>query len=417
MSTVLWVDIAYLLFAAISLYMFFMFFLLYVRNRTQLRTAPVMTVLPTVSIIVPAYNEEKTIAGTLEAIKRLQYPPDKLEILVVDDGSTDGTAAVVKGFQGVKLIQKQNGGKASALNAGLKEVKGELVACIDSDSRPAPDSLIKAVPFFSEPNVAAVTTSIFVREPRNIVQRLQRIEYIMIVWARKLLEFLDSIYVTPGPLSIYRTRVLRELGGFDENNITEDIEIAWRIMHAGWTIKMATCAEVETTAPATFRNWWRQRMRWNIGGIQTTLKYKHTMFKQGFGALGNFVLPFFSASYILSMLGLFVFGYMLIKSIWTFVQFSWFAVAAGANPMYFSDFMLLPDIFTIFGIIIFILSIIWVCVSLREVKKPIGGLKGIPDMLLYLGVYIAIFPINLFQSSLRYLFRREHSWRSYSGVN
>ena len=410
-----WIDAVYLLFAFVSLYMSFMFLLLWVRNRANLRTAPVLAAWPSISILVPAYNEEKTIGVTLEALRGLDYPKDKIHLMVIDDGSTDRTSEVARRFDGIRLIRKPNGGKASALNAGLAIVDSELVACVDSDSRPAPDALRKAIPFFADPKVAAVTTSIFVREPKNLVQRLQRIEYIMIVWARKLLEFLDSVYVTPGPLAIYRASVLREVGGFDEKNLTEDIEIAWRLLHAGYAIKMATDAEVDTVAPATFRNWWRQRLRWNIGGMQTTVKYRHALFRRGFGALGTFVIPFFSASYLLSMLGLFVSVYIILKSLSDFALFSWAAIGAGASPLHY-EFMLLPDVFTIFGVLIFVISLVWIGITLKTVRKSIGGLRGLPDLLLYLALYITVFPINLLQASVRFIRGRDLSWLRYSGV-
>jgi cellulose synthase/poly-beta-1,6-N-acetylglucosamine synthase-like glycosyltransferase len=410
------IDVAYLVFALISLYMSFLFLLLWNRNRSQLRASPVSVALPSISVLVPAYNEERTITGTLEALRCQDYPKDKLNVIVIDDGSTDRTADVVRQFGGVILLKKPNGGKASALNVGLAAADGEMVACVDSDSRPAPDSLRKIIPFFSDPKVAAVTTSIFIREPKNLIQRLQRIEYIMIVWARKLLEFLDSIYVTPGPLSVYRTSVLRKVGGFDEKNLTEDIEIAWRLMHAGYAIKMATDAEVDTAAPYTFKNWWRQRMRWNIGGIQTTVKYRHTLFRRGFGALGTFVIPFFAASYIISMLGLFVFAYIIVKSLADFVMFSLATLGAGANPVHAFELILMPDVFTIFGVLIFLLSLVWIRISLKAVHKPIGGLRSIPDLLLYLVLYITVFPINLFQSSIRFITVRDHDWTRYSSV-
>jgi cellulose synthase/poly-beta-1,6-N-acetylglucosamine synthase-like glycosyltransferase len=409
------IDAAYLLFAFVSLFMGFLFLMLYARNRGNLRTVPVLARLPSISILVPAYNEEKAIEGTLDALRGLDYPQDKLQLIVIDDGSTDRTADAVRRFAGVRLLIKPNGGKASALNFGLKEATGEFVACVDSDSRPAPDALRKAIPFFADPKVAAVTTSIFVREPKNLIQRLQRIEYIMIVWARKLLEFLDSVYATPGPLSIYRASALRQVGGFDEMNLTEDIEIAWRLMHAGYSIRMAIDAEVDTSAPSTFRNWWRQRLRWNIGGMQTTLKYRHDLFKRGFGALGTFVIPFFSASYFLSMFGLFVFSYIILKSLSDFTLFSLAAMGAGASPLHY-EFLLLPNVFTIFGAMIFLLSVAWVAITLKTVRRSVGGLKRLPDLLLYLAAYITLFPLNLLQASFRFLMRRDQGWARYSSV-
>jgi len=157
-------------------------------------------------------------------------------------------------------------------------------------------------------------------------------------------------------------------------------------------------------------------MRWNIGGMQTTVKYKHALFRRGFGALGTFVIPFFSASYLLSLLGLFVFSYIVLKSVWDFSLYSWAALSVGANPLSYANFMMLPDVFTIFGVMVFVLSLVWIKISLKEVRKSIGGIRGIPDLLVYLAVYITIFPLNLLHSSVRFLTEKGHDWSRYSEV-
>ena len=273
------VDALYLFFAAVTTYFMLVFLLLFQRNKSRINITPELSRLPSVSIIVPAYNEQNKISATLRSLSALQYPKDKLEIIVVDDGSEDNTYEVAKKFKNVKVFHKENGGKARALNFGLKRAKGEIVACVDSDSHPQPDALLKAVPFFNDSSVAGVTTSIFSNKPKNLLETLQWLEYSMIVWSRKLLEFLDAVYVTPGPLSLYKKNILTKVGGFDAKNMTEDIEIAWRLMSKGYKIKMATEAKTYTDIPSKLKAWWKQRIRWNIGGMQTVMKYKHTFLK------------------------------------------------------------------------------------------------------------------------------------------
>lgn len=406
--TELIVDILYIFFAAITTYFTLIFLLLYKKNKSQLRFTPKLYKLPSISLIVPAYNEQDTIAGTLRSLNKLDYPKDKLEIIVVDDGSEDDTYEIAKKFKNVRVFHKENGGKARALNFGLGKAKGEIVACVDSDSHPLPDALLKSIPFFNEESVAAVTTSIFATRPKNLIEALQWLEYSMIVWSRKLLEFLDAVYVTPGPLSLYRKSVLIKVGGFDTKNMTEDIEIAWRLLSRGYKIKMATEAKTYTSIPTKLKSWWRQRIRWNIGGIQTALKYKYTFFKGNYGILSSFVWPFFSLSYILSFVGLGLFSYIIMKYILNQFSFVVQASATGVNPLKHWQFWLVPDIFTIFGIVVFILSIIWVKASLsltREKSKPKNPFK----YLVYLTLYITIFPINLADSVWRYL-RKNFKW-------
>ncbi len=416
MVTELFVDVAYLTFAFVSLYFTIMFFMLYKRNKRVLKALPPLSALPTITLIVPAFNEEKTVSRTLRHLQNFDYPKERLEIMVIDDGSADKTFEVASRFKGVTVLRKKNGGKASALNHGLKFARGELVGCVDSDSCPRSDALLKMTPFFSQGNVAAVTSSIFVSDANNLIGRLQKIEYIMIVWARKLLEYLDSVYCTPGPLSLYRADVLRAVGGFDEKNLTEDIEIAWRLIHNNHKIKMAPQAEVYTAPQETFGKWWKQRLRWNIGGMQTTLKYRGDLFRPAFGSLGMFVIPFFSLSYFLSMSGLALFGYLVGKWVYNLFAFGLGAAALGLNPLNHMEMMLLPDVFTVFGMLIFVLSLAWVRVSLKTVGKPLGGWRGLVDLALYLSVYITIFPFNLVQSSWRFLTGNYSGWQGFTTV-
>lgn len=403
------IDFLYLLFAGISIYFIFLFFLLFFSKRKVLRELPSLKRLPSISIIIPAHNEEKAIANTIKAVKKLTYNKNLLEIIVVDDGSTDRTAEIAKSFKNVKVISKKRGGKASALNLGLKYARGEIVACVDADSYPKKNGLMNSVPFFSEKDVGAVTSSIFVKNPKNFIEIMQKFEYIMIVWSRKLLEYLDAVYVTPGPMSLYRKKILLKLGGFDEKNLTEDIEIAWRFMRHGYKIKMALDSEVYTTAPSKFRSWWHQRLRWNVGGMQTVVKYAYTFFRSGFKSLGFFVLPFFTLSYILSLLGFGVFLFVFGRGFFNFFSFTLQAYAIGINPVnYYSvlDYLMLPNIFMIFGIAVFGLSLVWAHISFKSTRKYLTGPKDYIYLLVYMAFYITIFPFILIQSTWRFLTKK-----------
>ncbi len=402
------IDVAYLFFAFVTIFFSFLMFVLYYENKKKLHTAPEMKELPSVSIIIPAYNEEKSIAGTIKAVQNFDYPKDKLKIIVVDHSSADKTGEIARSFSGITVLKKIREGKeqkAHALNYGLKFVDTDLVACVDADSYPETDSLIKAVPFLSEKEVGAVTTSIFVREPKNFIEKLQHLEYILIVWARKLLEVVGGVYVTPGPLSVYKLSALKEVGGFDEKNMTEDIEIAWSLMSKGYKIKMSLDSNVFTNPPTTFKVWWRQRMRWNIGGIQTSLKYMSTLFKKEHGSLGTFVLPFFFFSYVISVFGMAVFMYITAKGAWNFssIIFKSFQAGASIKSPFLFDYIFLPNIFTIFGVFIFLLSLWWIRISLKATNKKISGFRGLMELAFYLSIYITIFPFSLLYSGIKYL--------------
>ncbi|NIO22659.1 MAG: glycosyltransferase [Candidatus Aenigmarchaeota archaeon] len=248
---------------------------------------------PSVSILIPAYNEGKNIERIVRSILRVNYPKDLLEVIVINDASTDRTREIVEGMEGVVLINNaRNRGKAHSLNRALKIAKGELVACVDADSVVEKNILMKMVGHFENPKVASVTPALKVLKPKNFIERIQSAEYLLNIFLRKSLEMIDSIHVTPGVFSIYRKSVLGELGGFDENNLTEDMEIALRIHDAGYRIENRLDAFSYTICPPGLRSLFKQRLRWYRGALQNTVKYKHMIFNPKYGNLGMFLLPF-----------------------------------------------------------------------------------------------------------------------------
>lgn len=406
-------EVLFLMFSVTSLYLAFLFLLLYLENKERFNKSPKrQRKLPHVSIIVPAYNEEENIVETIEALKGLEYPKRLLEIIIVDDGSTDDTYKIAKKFKGIKILRQKNKGKSAALNFGLKHATGDIIACVDSDSHPMPDALLKSIPFFNDRDVGAVTASIFVKNKEKMLERLQWLEYVMIIWSRKIFEFIESIYVTPGPFSLYRKDALLKVGGFDEKILTEDIEVTWRLLKHGYKIRLAAKARVLTTTPNYIMRWWNQRVRWNIGGFQTSLKHKYAIFKKDFGTLGRIVVPFFITSYILSAMGFLLFTYLISDWAYKTIFYTTKAYSIGVNPLSHYEFIILPDIFTFFGLAVFILSLIWVKLGLSVIdeERPIRSrLKSVLDLLIYLSLYITIFPINLFYSAWR-LMRKKYKW-------
>jgi len=232
--------------------------------------------LPRVAIIVPAYNEEKNISSTLKNLLKLKYPKEKLEIIVVDDGSKDKTFEKAKKFEkyNVKVYRKPNGGKGSALNYGIKRTKAEFIATLDADSFPEKDSLLKMLPYFEDKKVMAVTPAMVVHKPRNFIERLQHAEYLFGIFLRKVFANINAIHVCPGPLSIYRRKFFEKHGLFDEKNLTEDMEMAMRIQKYGYKIETAVDSKVSTIAPKNFKGLLKQRERWYTGYIHNCIKHK-----------------------------------------------------------------------------------------------------------------------------------------------
>jgi cellulose synthase/poly-beta-1,6-N-acetylglucosamine synthase-like glycosyltransferase len=220
----------------------------------------------------------------------------------VDDGSTDSTFIAAKHAQAnagklVQVYRTVNGGKSSALNYALAHSKGELVATLDSDCIMQKDSLRKLVGQFADPSVMAATAAVKVHSPSNLLQRLQSVEYLFILFSRKLLASIDSVYVTPGPLSMFRRKVFAKIGGFKQGNIMEDQEFALRLQSHHYRIVSSSDAVVLTRAPATLGQLARQRVRWNRGGVRNLWDYAF-MVHPSYGDLGVLVLPLWIASIV-----------------------------------------------------------------------------------------------------------------------
>ncbi len=268
--------------------------------------------LPLVSFLVPALNEEKTLRKTIESLIKLDYPNSKKQIVVVNDGSTDSTGAVaenlIKENPKVDILlfnRTRTPGqftKAPALNEGLKHVKGKYVACLDSDSTVEVASLKKLLPLFEDEGVAAVISAIKVCNPRTIYARIQRIEYILATFVRSLMSKIDTLHITPGALSVYDTKVIRDLGGFDEKNITEDYEIAMRLRYNGYRLKIQPESISYTNVPETFWGLWNQRVRWFRGFIMTSWKYKKMFGNRKLGMMGVFQYPLNIISFVVIIL-------------------------------------------------------------------------------------------------------------------
>jgi cellulose synthase/poly-beta-1,6-N-acetylglucosamine synthase-like glycosyltransferase len=404
------IDYMFLGFAFISLYLMALFMMLFIKNRgVMFAEQPHLEALPSITLIVPAYNEAEHIVETIRAAKSLSYPKDLFEIIVVDDGSSDGTAQKAAA-EGVRVISQQNAGKSAALNCGVKEARGEIVGCIDADSYPMADALLKMVPYFSDARVAAVTSSIFVKDPKNFLEKLQEMEYILIAWNRKLLDYLHSVYVTPGPLSLYRKGVLTKVGGFKGAVLTEDIEIAWRMQKAGYLIRMALPAKVFTRVPSSFKLWWNQRLRWDIGGLQTANAYKQEFMSRKHGIFGMFIVPYFSLSMVVSLLGLGLFIYLIVLRTTDFLDFWYYAQRAGVDPLQYFFLDLLPNVFTVMGVLVFVLSIVYIVVGLQSMKKSLRGVRTFFEMLIYLSVYLFLFPILMVQSIWRLMVHKKQRW-------
>ncbi len=398
------INILYLIFIFASLYVSFLFLILFFKNTKDMFKDVYSKKLPFLSILIPTYNEEESIKETINVIKKTTYPKNLMEIIVINDGSTDNTLNILKGFKNIKILNKKNSGKADSINQALKITKGQFVAVIDADSHPEPDAFLKMIPYFEDKEVAAVTSSVLVKNKTKLLEILQAIEYTLIAWARKLLEFIGSVYVTPGALSIYRKKALEKIGGFDTKNITEDIEITWNMLKNLYKTKICLSARTYTVVPNTIKKWWKQRLRWNIGGIQTMNKYKYVLFRKKYGMLGMFVAPFFLSFYLLSLLGFFVYIYLISRGF----TYSWlstkYASIANLSPLEILNFNFAPTVFTFFIVVLFLVSLFYANVALRTMSKrnKINLRYGL-NLIIYVSLYLILYPVVLMHAVYRFL--------------
>lgn len=271
---------------------------------------------PTVALIVPCWNEEETIRGSVESLLALTYPADKLSIVVVNDGSTDNSAEELKVFEGhprVTIIHQENGGKHTALNAGIAATSAEIVGCMDADSFVEPSALMETMPYFDDPKVAAVTVAMSVHQPTTLIEAMQNAEYILGIALRHILASINGIYVTPGPFSLYRRSVVLELGGFRSGHQAEDMEMALRLQRNGYWIENAVRARVYAQSPKTVRSLIKQRTRWTTGFLRNVLgDYRDMIGNPKFGALGLLVLPL---GFVANVGGIFLVGVLIYRFI------------------------------------------------------------------------------------------------------
>jgi biofilm PGA synthesis N-glycosyltransferase PgaC len=245
---------------------------------------------PLVSVLVPAFNESVCIASSIRSIAALDYPSK--EIVVIDDGSTDDTywQAVEEGRRTlgveVRVLSQKNGGKASALNRGIREARGAFVMCVDGDSNLAPQSLREGMRHFVDPNVVAVAGNVKVANRRNMITWLQALEYVEgLNLMRSAQAFFRVVNIIPGPLGIFRREALLEVGGYSSATFAEDCDLTLLLLTRGWKIKYEPRAIAYTEAPEQLYPLLRQRYRWTRGILQALRKNRRMLLAsgQGFG--------------------------------------------------------------------------------------------------------------------------------------
>jgi len=309
------------------------------------------TYKPRVSIIVPAYNEEKVLARTLETLIEADY--SNKEIIVVDDGSKDNTSSVAGEFSrfGVKVVRRPNGGKFAALNTGIAVSSGEIIMTVDADSMISRASITEMVRGFENPEVAGVAGNLKVFNRNNLLTKLQALEYIVqIQIVRRAFENFGSLTVASGAFSAFRKTALEEAGYYDPDYLLEDFDITIKMLKSHQILHGSNEAVCYTEAPETFRDVYRQRLSWFRGDFQNFWKHRDAFFNPRFGIMSKLTFP-----------------YMLLSM--TLVPFASLVVIVTSVIMLIDgEWMTLVMAFALFAMLQLLLSILAILVADDDLK-------------------------------------------------
>ncbi len=367
---------------------------------------------PSVTIVVPCWNEEKTVSGTIHSVLKLDYPKNKLKVMVVDDGSTDNTWSVVQSFKNnpqVLLHRKENGGKHTALNYAISKMDTELIGCLDADSYVHKDSMKKVALYFEDKETMAVAPSILLWKPTSVLQLLQKVEYGFGIFTRKLYHYMDAIYITPGPFSIFRKEVFEKLGPYKHAHQCEDIEIALRMQKNGFKIAHAHNAYVYTVPPKTLPKLLKQRVRWSHGFIKNAFDYRDMIFNRKYGNVGMLILPMACIS-IISVL------YVSIVSIYSLTQGLVDQIiriqTVGINPSFklptFDLFYINTELIALVSLVVALGSISMI---LASKKMSEGKINFGMDLIYYLSLYMFIAPLWIGKAAWNAALGVRTTWR------
>ncbi len=250
-----------------------------------------------VSVIVPAYNEREGIEAAVRSLVASRHP---VEVVVVDDGSTDGTGDIVEalGLPEVTVVRQENAGKPAALNRGVRVARHDLVVLVDGDTRFEPGTVGTLVQAFADPGVGGVSGNAKVGNRRGLLGRWQHIEYVMgFNLDRRLYDVLECMPTVPGEVGAFRREALLDVGGVSDDTLAEDTDLTAAVVRAGWKVVYEQGARAWTEAPATWGQLWKQRYRWCYGTLQAMWKHRRAVVERGpsgrFGRRGLVAMALF----------------------------------------------------------------------------------------------------------------------------
>jgi cellulose synthase/poly-beta-1,6-N-acetylglucosamine synthase-like glycosyltransferase/peptidoglycan/xylan/chitin deacetylase (PgdA/CDA1 family) len=258
--------------------------------------------LPDVSVVIPAYNEAANIAAAVRSMAGSRYS-GRLEIIVVDDGSTDGTAAIARGLGigYVRVITQPNAGKPGALNRGIAEAHSEILVLVDGDTVFEPDTITRLVAPLQDPRIGAVSGNTKVGNRRGFIGGWQHLEYVMgFNLDRRMYDLLGIMPTVPGAIGAFRRRALADVGGVSNDTLAEDTDLTMALCRTRWRIVYAPHAVAWTEAPSSLRQLWKQRYRWSFGTMQSMWKHRRAVIEGGrSGRFGRMCLTYLALFQVL----------------------------------------------------------------------------------------------------------------------
>jgi cellulose synthase/poly-beta-1,6-N-acetylglucosamine synthase-like glycosyltransferase len=410
-------DIIFYIFIFLALYVQVFFLVTFLEKRSFLKKDKFSDVklseYPQVTFIVPCFNEEATVVQTIQSIKNLIYPQELISIFVVDDGSRDNTLEVLQKYVNdgqVRVFSKENGGKHSALNYALEYVETPFICSFDADTHILPDALVNAFVYFqNNSKLDALGGAVLINKPTTIVQKAQSVEYQMFSYTKKILGVLGGVLVTPGAFSLFKTRSLREVGGYRKAYLLEDLELTYRLQKNGYCVDHAHDAFVYTKGPESLKDLFKQRLRWSFGYINNTFQYRSMILNKKYGNFGMFTLPMTIIAYPAIFQVFILFWYNTVSFLSRkYVEYQALGSTAFV-PSFSSDFFFVDTkLTTILTLMLF--ATVFISIYLGKVVSRIENFSII-SVFWFIVVYSVMVPVWTLTALYRTIARKKVSWR------
>ena len=362
---------------------------------------------PSVSVVIPAYNEEKNIQECVDSVFNSNYPKEKMEVIVVDDGSKDNTLKILKKYKNIHVLRQNHLGKVEALNLGVRNSTHQFVFTVDADTTLDENCIKELMMPFADEIVGATTGNNTVKNKKSLVSYFQNIEYhfINLIANSFSTVFNNGIWFS-GSLACYRKATLKKIGHFKKDTLAEDQDIALEMRKAGYKTINSPRAFGHTVVPATFKELYRQRARWWIGTLQSIVKNKSLFSRKSSPSILFFYISqFWWSFYAFLSLPLIIYQvnywlpYNTQSSLSIFNYFfKWFSLLGPISVVY-----KIPEngisLYSIFGVMSGIITTVLSISALRTFKDRIN-LKNIFAIFFYFP-YTIVLNIIILVSILR----------------